>query len=537
MREAAADMGQTQHLGRRLRAALPWAVVVLGSLLLGLWVVLGRAVSLAHADTLIPSLVSLQRWTLFYWGQDRWGMLLPALAMPIRHPLANLLTQLGLSTAAALLVVPMLHQYLLRPGCPDDETSDDESKKTAGRWAVVWSWLVGSTVLLGVASGGYQMDLFFTQPYGLGLVLGVGGMLVLDRLWRITARGWRPTLLGILLLSLSAWVNLAGLIVLGPLTVWRIVTRRGWAGLIRSRGWVQLLAVGAAGLLGNRLRLWSPSSQEYGWLPIHEWPEETWRLIENAARAASPATGEALLLLAVLGLASQIIRPDTAHARRIGGQALGLLGIALLHLIVASANRHVANNDTAYRYALPAFLLTLTAAAIISSLMWVGRPRLGWPVAGVLLAGLLGLALALRHGPPSYPRVRDAVDQKFGLQTQALLATEADFVAGQYWDVWHAVFHANLTLYENGAARRIYGLTHRGDAARDRWPPIDSRTLIAVPRTPESREHRDDTFRHFALPPLRQVEATDAFELWSPIPSDGSASADFPRPPRGRPGL
>ena len=41
----------------------------------------------------MPVLVSLQRWTPFYWDQERYGMLIPALALPVRDPLLNLLLQ------------------------------------------------------------------------------------------------------------------------------------------------------------------------------------------------------------------------------------------------------------------------------------------------------------------------------------------------------------------------------------------------------------------------------------------------------------
>jgi hypothetical protein len=40
----------------------------------------------ANADALLPALMSTQRWTLFYWGQDRLANLVPLLAMPVRDP-------------------------------------------------------------------------------------------------------------------------------------------------------------------------------------------------------------------------------------------------------------------------------------------------------------------------------------------------------------------------------------------------------------------------------------------------------------------
>ncbi len=69
-----------------------------------------------NGDALIPTLVSLYRWTPFYWGQDRLGMILPLLAMPFRNPLTNLLVQMGLSTFAALVSMCLLVRYTLPRG-------------------------------------------------------------------------------------------------------------------------------------------------------------------------------------------------------------------------------------------------------------------------------------------------------------------------------------------------------------------------------------------------------------------------------------
>ncbi len=50
-----------------------------------------------HADTLLVALNSLYRWTPYAWELDRYGDLIPLLAAPFRHPLANLLVQAGLN--------------------------------------------------------------------------------------------------------------------------------------------------------------------------------------------------------------------------------------------------------------------------------------------------------------------------------------------------------------------------------------------------------------------------------------------------------
>jgi hypothetical protein len=84
------------HIRRRPFA---WSVVVV--LGLSLAVNLGGFHRHHHGDSIVPILVSLERWTPFYWEQGRFGMLVPALALPVRHPLANLIVQNTLTCAFA----------------------------------------------------------------------------------------------------------------------------------------------------------------------------------------------------------------------------------------------------------------------------------------------------------------------------------------------------------------------------------------------------------------------------------------------------
>ena len=84
--------------------------------------VVGSLVSLGElhkhhcSDTLVPILVSLQKWTPFFWGQDRVGMLVPLLTLPLRHPLLNLIAQGAIYVATGLAAMYLLARYMLRDG-------------------------------------------------------------------------------------------------------------------------------------------------------------------------------------------------------------------------------------------------------------------------------------------------------------------------------------------------------------------------------------------------------------------------------------
>lgn len=83
-----------------------WPVALHASFVYGaLAAGLGR-INLAHnTDTLLQALISLLRWTPFYWGENRFGMLVPLLAAPIADPAANLLFQTVVAAWSSILAV------------------------------------------------------------------------------------------------------------------------------------------------------------------------------------------------------------------------------------------------------------------------------------------------------------------------------------------------------------------------------------------------------------------------------------------------
>src|SRR5689334_13905351 len=91
-----------------VRRPLPITLTFLG--LSALWIVFGKSLSdhNRNPDEIIPVLASLYKWTPMYWGEGRFGLVLGLFAMPIKHPLHNLLFQnccaafLGLSAFVLL---------------------------------------------------------------------------------------------------------------------------------------------------------------------------------------------------------------------------------------------------------------------------------------------------------------------------------------------------------------------------------------------------------------------------------------------------
>src|SRR3954447_12920962 len=90
-----------------------WPMVAVTIAMIAAWMGLGSLHDFQHADSLLTVLISTQRWAPFFWGQDRFGMLVPLLAMPLHHPLANLLAQGWLMTSAALLAPFVIARFLV----------------------------------------------------------------------------------------------------------------------------------------------------------------------------------------------------------------------------------------------------------------------------------------------------------------------------------------------------------------------------------------------------------------------------------------
>ncbi len=117
---------------------------------------------LEDGDSLVPVLVSLQRWTPFYWDQERFGMLVPALALPVRDPLANLLLQRGLMVLAGLAAGVLLARHVL-----------------AGRdWRLAGA--LAAAGLVAFAPAEWRFQYLGSQPYGLSLALALAGLAVAE---------------------------------------------------------------------------------------------------------------------------------------------------------------------------------------------------------------------------------------------------------------------------------------------------------------------------------------------------------------------
>lgn len=380
------------------------------------------------ADSLLLSLISTQRWTSFYWFQDRYGMLVPLLAMPVHSPLANLLFQGSLMTTAALLAPFTVARFLC-----------------ASTRAWVAAGALANVLLLFFTSHHLQFDWFVAQPYALAIGLGFAGLIAIE-----AARGLAARAAAVLLLVLAHWVNLSVLITLAP----ALLLRRGSVG-----AWTALGLGTAAGITAARLVDAPPTTTAL--IPIDEWPQAWLTLLRSTWVWLAHAPLLWLVLAGTLLTAIGLQRSGGGRQLRVAAVALGA---ALMHWVAVGSFEWVRLNQYVPRYSLPSLLMLAVAAAIVFAAPM--RRRYGSICAGAWL-GVYALAL-LSYGKPSLGGVKVRLDLRVGGMTAEVIRSGARVFAGEYWIVWPAIFHANYTLYGSGAPQ-VFGLTHRSAVTNDLW--------------------------------------------------------------------
>jgi hypothetical protein len=169
------------------------------------------------------------------------------------------------------------------------------------------------------------------------------------------------------------------------------------------------------------------------------------------------------------------------------------------------------------RYFLPGIMLLAVGTVALA----VG------PLCGAIVARRRRLALyasisvlllgtAAGHGWPSPSGVRDDLERYYGGMTGDLRDARASHLAGDYWKVWPAVFHAGLAGFERGDRRIVWGLSHRSLPTRDLWEGVGRHGLRVA--TPAGDEEAPGYLKAYGFPPMIRVEKLRSIQLL--IPTD-----------------
>jgi hypothetical protein len=458
---------------------------------------LGRFHHLEHADSIVPVLVSLQRWTPFYWDQERYGMLVPLLALPVRDPLWNLLLQRGILGLAGLASVVLLARHVLaRRG-----------------WAAAGA--LSAATLLVAAPEVWRFEFLGDQPYGLSGALALAGLALAEPGPAGRRPAWRLAAGGLLVLA-AHWVNAAvgvALLALAPARAAADAREGENRAEVRSRLAVDAalvvggLAVGQALLRLHPRLTGQPLRLALGLLPAERWPSAWADLLGNAWReagawpwflGAAAAAGIALLALPAL---RPFLRTEVERA-------LALLLAALAYALFVGTLRWVADNAFHWRYLAPSAVLVHVAAV---GLLAEPLGRLGRRAFAAAMALVPAAAMAA-SGVPSLARVRADLDAAAGRHTEDVLSAGCNLVAGDYWSVWPAVWHATWVARERGLSQRFWGVAHRANPTVAQWRALPPDALRVCVPLGEDRE-AERWLRAFHLWPARKVERLGSVDV------------------------
>jgi hypothetical protein len=412
------------------RRGLAWAVAVALSALVAGWIDFGPVHAFHHADSLLPVLVSTQHWTPFFWGQDRYGMLVPLLAMPVRNPLANLLVQDWLMIFAGLLAPFLAARFFVERSV---------EWMTAGALA--------NALLVVATAPATQFDWLVTQPYALSMALGFSGLVLVGNRADLPRAACA---LGLLLTAL--WVNVGLFWLLGAAVV------------LRRRNARQILLLLSAAFLGGLLlaRYLSPFHTTTALTPLALWPAGWWRLVQNGATVVAHRFAFAAIVGVVIAAVAVLARREPG--RLVTGAGVPA-AVALVNGLVVGTSLWVGMNLYSGRYTYASWMMLAVAAGIVMTMAFRRQQ--------VLLCAASSLALVIAclavYPMPSLARVTKTVDDRFGRLTSAVITSGVTAIAGDYWTVWPAVFHANVALSRSKSNRHVFGLTFRSEQTDPVW--------------------------------------------------------------------
>ncbi len=432
---------QVKRLGLGRIAWIPALAIALPSVV-SAWSLGGPQL---NADTILYSIMSHQKVTLFYWGQNRLANLVAALLWPLGDVNCNL--------AAVLVVHTLAWHGLLWLVARTVQPQQPARDGTLATYAL----LVALTHLLLTPEARYVL-MAEGQPYALSyLALGLGWHW-LQQPQLSLARGGGGTVL----LAAGLGLNPGLAPAVGALAL-------ATAGATRQGRRPALVLAGAAALAWIWLGLARLVGVEEG---NHDYV--TWQLADQKAHFAVALANLArairlpwlLAMLAGLGL----LLPWTPVGKGSAGPqtrwlTAGAAVLAAAWLVLFSSNAWVLANQLHYKYFFPVFLVAVWGLALLAAhAVRLGRARLPDPLPrpwGLSAAALLLLACPAVAGEPRWKVEQfGALAKALGTRDQ-LPATQGPLlVGGDYWQVWPLVHQA----LQRG--QRAFGTAERATAMR-----------------------------------------------------------------------
>jgi len=302
-----------------------------------------------------------------------------------------------------------------------------------------------------------QFDWLVTQPYAISISLGFAGLVIADR----EPPGWIRTLGAFVLLLLACWVNIGSVVMLAI------------GAVLKGSRPVRLLALQAvaASLASLAARYLASSHTITALAPPGKWLNGWWQLGAGTSGVISHPWVAIGVALGAIAAMAWLWRSDALPSQR---TAIALLAMGVGTWIVLGTSLWVGMNLYSFRYMYPTLMIAGTGVAIVFAAP-LSRTR------ALSIASLCAMTVTTvaSFGVPSLARVDRGLDDRFGRQSGAIVHAGATVIAGDYWRVWPAVFHANLSLARAHTRAQVFGLAFRSEETDAMWKAGASRVRIA----------------------------------------------------------
>lgn len=377
-------------------------------------------VARVNADAIVTYFVSLVKWTPFFWGQDRFGMILPLIALPVHDPLINVVLQNSLHMFFIFMGLFLAAYYL---------TGKRNWLATGALSVLALFALSDDTTLL-------LEFLFPSQLYSNAIFFGWLSLIA------------APHSFGLALIAalIANWCNF----VIGPFFLSLVLAlvafnHRGW------RAWRQglwdrkreilifLLAIVAGQILRSRFETYE--SQGYSLTTLAEIFQGLMDIFVNKM-TRSPAQFYVPPILLALAILITRKKPDLRIYSAVFCQSI-------LFTFATCASQMAKWTGFPARYLIPMVLLWIPVnIGLTLNLIeqrWTRiRPALITAASTLILATLL----ALRWGLPSQEALEDGLEAGLAPAGAEALRLKCTHVVGDYYNMWHAMLYAWLRGHE-----------------------------------------------------------------------------------------
>ncbi len=452
--------------------------------------------SFQNADSILPVWMALERWTPFYWGQNRFGMPLALLPTLLRHfPWAAFFSYHFLLSLFSLGAIAWGFSYGI-------ERTTKLEMPMPGKSFLSFILPLGVFLLIFPPNAFFE---FWFQPYGASIGFLIPALILLRSPRRLRVAS------GVALLFVSFWIN-AGLIIFAftLIVAEQLVTDR-----TQRRELIRRVGI----FSGTFLVAWiaaktGPTGESYlKLLPPAEWIDQWIACGSSIRNAFYPA------IIPILGI--QLVALLYYRKMNSPAFAFALTIASIIHFLFFALLAWTQVSLNSFRYFLPTvYGLTLSSCLILWSLVetrletWT--ESLSKPKAFILAGGLvlsLTVLIQARFGAPSVAGSLDSLDQSLGKHFNSIRDAHCTHVIGDYWSTWTSVLYFRLKSPD----APIQGISFRALSNRKRiWASLENPNRVVCLLEKTDWTEADGRLWRIDLAHMKKIPGPAQLEVYAP---------------------